>query len=483
MKIKVVLKFLSLIIALVSFCMIFPFLWAVRDHTTDSKAFLLSMAIGAVTAAVMYEFSKNARHTDMGTREAFAAVSFSWIFASLIGCLPYLLGGYVPSLADAYFETMSGFTTTGASILTNVAANPRGILMWRAETQWLGGMGIVVLVIALLPVLGGGLNRLFQAESPGPVLEKTSPTINDMAKNLWYVYIGLTVVGVLLLMAGGMNLFDSICHMFATVSTGGFSTRNASVAAYNSAYIDWTLTIIMFLSGANFSLHLTAVTRRTLKPYKDEEFIFYGKVVLLSTAAIAICLYAHGAYKSVIDTIRYAAFQVVSIMTTTGFVTANYDLWPPFTQVILLLLMIIGGCAGSTAGAIKCVRANIMLKSIKAEIKHLIHPNAVIAISVDGNALPHERVTSTVIFVLTYLLLFAAAVLITTATGQDIVTALGAVATTLGNVGPGLGKVGPIYNFESQTDIAKWLFSFCMLCGRLELFTVLVLFSRDTWRR
>lgn len=253
MKIKVVIKFLSLIIALVSFCMFFPLLWALHDGTSDSKSLMLSMAIGAVVAAVMYMSSKNASHKDMGTREAFAAVSFSWIFASLIGCLPYRLGGYVPSLADAYFETMSGFTTTGASIFTKVAVNPRGILMWRAETQWLGGMGIVVLVIALLPVLGGGLNRLFQAESPGPVLEKTSPTINDMAKNLWYVYIGLTVIGVLLLMAGGMDLFESICHMFATVSTGGFSTRNLSIGEYGSAYIDWVLTIIMFLSGANFS--------------------------------------------------------------------------------------------------------------------------------------------------------------------------------------------------------------------------------------
>lgn len=483
MKFRIVARFLSLLISVISVNMFFPLVWALMDGSPDSRAFLLSIAVGAVAAAVLYLVGKKAAPSDMGAREAFAAVALAWVFASCVGALPYLLGGYVPSFTDAFFEAMSGFTTTGATILTNVEANPRGILMWRSQTQWLGGMGIVVLTIALLPMLGVTMTQLFAAESPGPVLEKISPRIQDMATMLWQVYMGLTCVGIVLLMCGGMNFYESICHIFATVSTGGFSTRNASIGAYKSAYFDWVLTIIMFLSGANFNLHLLAVQKRSLRPYRDPEFLFYLKIVAAASLAVAAFIYCGGFYKSVLDSLRFAAFQVVSIITTTGFVTADYSLWPPFTQFALLLLMIIGGCAGSTAGAVKCVRIEIICEEIKSEFRHLIHANATVPIRLGDSNVDRDTAHSAVVFFGLYMLIFFSAMLIVTGTGQDLVTALGAVATTLGNVGPGLGKVGPVYNFESQTFIAKWVYSFCMLCGRLELFTVLVLFSRDTWRR
>lgn len=483
MKFRIVARFLSLLISVISASMLFPLVWALMDGSSDSRSFLLSIAIGGCAATALYLLGKKAEPSDMGAREAFAAVALAWVFASCVGALPYLLGGYVPSFTDAFFEAMSGFTTTGASILTNVEANPRGILMWRAQTQWLGGMGIVVLTIALLPMLGVTMTQLFAAESPGPVLEKISPRIQDMATMLWQVYMGLTCVGIALLMFGGMDFYESICHIFATVSTGGFSTRNASVGAYKSAYIDWVLTIIMFLSGANFNLHLLAIRNKSLKPYRDPEFLFYFKIVLLASLATAVFIHCGGFYHTVADSLRFAFFQVVSVITTTGFITADFALWPPFTQMLLVLLMIVGGCAGSTAGAVKCVRIEIIWEEIKAEVKRLVHPSSTIPILIGDSSIEREMAHSAVVFFALYMFIFLVAMLVIAGTGQDLVTSLGAVATTLGNVGPGLGKVGPVYNFESQTFLAKWVYSFCMLCGRLELFTVLVLFSRDTWRR
>ena len=264
MKFRVVIRFLAVIVFLISLCMLMPLGWAVKDGSSDIRAFALSIMTGSLFSLILFLFSYKAKSSEMGTREAFAAVALAWVFASLQGCLPYIIGGYVPSFTDAYFEAMSGFTTTGATILTDIEVNPRGILMWRAQTQWLGGMGIVVLTIALLPMLGMSVTQLFKAEVPGPVLEKISPRIQDVAIMLWRVYMGLTFAGAAALMLGGMSFYESVCHIFTTVSTGGFSPRNASIAAYNSVYIDWALTILMFLSGANFNLHLLAIKNKSL---------------------------------------------------------------------------------------------------------------------------------------------------------------------------------------------------------------------------
>lgn len=464
-------------------CMLMPLAWAVKDGSSDIIAFCLSIALGSLFSLMLFSVSYKAQAKDMGTREAFAAVALAWVFASLQGGMPYLLGGYVPSFTDAYFEAMSGFTTTGATILTNIEANPRGILMWRAQTQWLGGMGIVVLTIALLPMLGISLNQLFKAEAPGPVLEKISPRIQDVAIMLWKVYMGLTFLGIVVLVFGGMSFYESVCHIFTAVSTGGFSPRNASIAAYNSAYFDWALTLVMFLSGANFNLHLLAIKNKSLSPYRDPEFRFYVKTVLAAALAVSFYLYVQGFSNTVLHALRYGTFQVVSIITTTGFVTADYSLWPPLTQVILLSLMFIGGCAGSTAGSVKCIRVLVVFKQIGSEIKKFVHPHAAIALRVGDQKVESSMAASAATFIVLYVLIFVFSSIAVSATGQDMITSFSAVATTLGNIGPGFGAVGPVNNFASQPVMAKWIYSFCMLCGRLELYTVLVLFARDTWHR
>ena len=483
MKFRVVARFLAVIIFLISMCMLMPLAWAVKDGSSDITAFGLSISLGTLFSLLLFSFSYKAQAKDMGTREAIAAVALAWVFASFQGGMPYLLGGYVPSFTDAYFEAMSGFTTTGATILTNIEANPRGILMWRAQTQWLGGMGIVVLTIALLPMLGISVNQLFKAEAPGPVLEKISPRIQDVAIMLWKVYMGLTFLGIVVLVAGGMSFYESVCHIFAAVSTGGFSPKNASVAAYNSAYFDWALTLVMFLSAANFNLHLLAIRNKSFSPYKDPEFGFYVKTVLAASLAVSFYLYINGFSNTVLNALRYGTFQVVSIITTTGFVTADYSLWPPLTQVIILTLMFIGGCAGSTAGSVKCIRILVVFKQIGSEIKRCVHPHAAITIRVGDQKIENSMAASAASFIVLYVLIFVFSSIAVSATGQDMITSFSAVATTLGNTGPGFGAVGPVNNFAAQPTFAKWIYSFCMLCGRLELYTVLVLFTRDTWNR
>ncbi len=483
MNYRIVARFLSILILTITVSMGFPLLWALRDGTSDVHAFLLSAAAGLAMAGVLHLAGRGAPKGELGTREAIAGVAFAWVAASLQGCMPYFFGGYIPSFTDAYFEAMSGFTTTGATILRDVEAVPRGILMWRAQTQWLGGMGIVVLVIAMLPLFGVNMTQLFKAEIPGPNLEKTSPRITDMAMMLWKVYMGLTVVGIVLLVFGGMSLYNSIAHIFAAVSTGGFSTHNASVAFYDSAYIEYVLTAIMFLSGANFNLHLAAIRGRTLRPYRDSEFCFYSAVVggsILLICAVLICV---GIHSSFLDALRYASFQVVSVVTTTGFVTTNYALWPVFPQLLLLALMLMGGCAGSTAGAIKCVRFQVILKEAGAELRRMVHPNAVIAIFQGKRTAAASMVTSAGCFIAVYFIIWGVSALAVSFSGHDIVTSISAVAATLSNVGPGLADVGPVCNFADQTAFAKWVYVFDMLCGRLELYTVLVLFTKDLWRK
>lgn len=483
MKFRVVIRFLAVIVFLISLCMLMPLGWAVKDGSGDIRAFALSIMTGSLFSLILFLFSYKAKSSEMGTREAFAAVALAWVFASLQGCLPYIIGGYVPSFTDAYFEAMSGFTTTGATILTDIEVNPRGILMWRAQTQWLGGMGIVVLTIALLPMLGMSVTQLFKAEVPGPVLEKISPRIQDVAIMLWRVYMGLTFAGVAALMLGGMSFYESVCHIFTTVSTGGFSPRNASIAAYNSVYIDWALTILMFLSGANFNLHLLAIKNKSLSPYRDPEFGFYVKVISVAVLAVSFYLYREDLSVSALDALRYGAFQVVSIITTTGYVTADYSIWPPLAQVLLLSLMFVGGCAGSTAGSVKCIRLQVVFKQISSEIRKFIHPHAAITVRVGSQKIENKMAASAATFVVLYILIFVFSSVAISATGQDMMTSFSAVATTLGNVGPGFGAVGPVNNFAGQHAAAKWIFSFCMLCGRLELYTILVLFTRDAWHR
>ena len=483
MHLPVIFKVLSLLSAIVSLSMVLPLGWSLWDGSSDGKAFLLSISAGLIFSAVLFMAGKNADYNDIGVKDGFLVVSLSWIFASLIGALPFYISGTIPTFAGAFFESVSGFTTTGASVLSDIEAVPRGILFWRSLTHWLGGMGIIVLSLAILPFLGVGGMELFKAEVPGPIPEKITPRIQQTALYLWGVYAFLTVAETVLLLLGGMNLFESLTHTFGTVATGGFSPLNRSVGQYGSAYFDWVITVFMFLSGINFVLH-NRLLRGHFRPLaRDDEFRTYLWIVLFCIAVISADLLFRGNYDSIAEALRYSAFQVVSIITTTGFATADFELWPSFTQLILLLLMFAGACAGSTGGGMKILRLLILSRHTRAELKRVLHPHAVISVKVGGKVIDTRIQSSVTSFLILYVAVFIAGVFFMTSLGMDMESAMSGVAASLGNVGPGLGSLGPMDNYSAVPEAGKWLFSLLMLMGRLELYTVLLLFFPGTWRK
>ena len=483
MHLPVIFKVLSLLSAIVSLSMVLPLGWSLWDGSSDGKAFLLSISAGLIFSAVLFMAGKNADYNDIGVKDGFLVVSLTWIFVSLIGALPFYLGGTVPTFADAFFESASGFTTTGASVLSDIEAVPRGILFWRSLTHWLGGMGIIVLSLAILPFLGVGGMELFKAEVPGPIPEKITPRIQQTALYLWGVYAFLTVAETVLLLLGGMNLFESLTHTFGTVATGGFSPLNRSVGQYGSAYFDWVITVFMFLSGINFVLHYRLLRGHFRPLARDDEFRTYLWIVLFCIAVISADLLFRGNYDSIAEALRYSAFQVVSIITTTGFATADFELWPSFTQLILLLLMFAGACAGSTGGGMKILRLLILSRHTRAELKRVLHPHAVISVKVGGKVIDTRIQSSVTSFLILYVAVFIAGVFFMTSLGMDMESAMSGVAASLGNVGPGLGSLGPMDNYSAVPEAGKWLFSLLMLMGRLELYTVLLLFFPGTWRK
>jgi trk system potassium uptake protein TrkH len=397
--------------------------------------------------------------------------------------VPSWLSGEIPSYTDAAFESISGFTTTGASILTDIEGRTHATLFWRALTHWLGGMGIVLLAVAILPLLGVGGMQLFRAEVPGPTAERLTPRIRETARLLWGVYVLLTLLETAALMLAGMSLFDALCHSFATMATGGFSNHNASVGGYATPAVEWIIIVFMLLAGTNFSLHYLALTGRVRAYGRDEEFRFYLLIIIGVSAALALVLTGVGFYGSVEETVRLALFQVVSIITTTGFGTADYLMWPPFAHAVLLMLMAVGGCAGSTGGGIKVVRLLILLKTAKLELRRMLHPRAVFTLWFNDRAVSPVLQTNVLGFFLLFMVVYGVGVVALTLGGRDLVTSVGATAATLGNIGPGLGLVGPASNYAMLADWEKWLLMGFMLVGRLELFTVLVLFLPGAWRR
>lgn len=483
MHLPVIFKVLSLLSAIVSLSMVLPLGWSLWDGSSDGKAFLLSISAGLIFSAVLFMAGKNADYNDIGVKDGFLVVSLSWIFASLIGALPFYISGTIPTFAGAFFESVSGFTTTGASVLSDIEAVPRGILFWRSLTHWLGGMGIIVLSLAILPFLGVGGMELFKAEVPGPIPEKITPRIQQTALYLWGVYAFLTVAETVLLLLGGMNLFESLTHTFGTVATGGFSPLNRSVGQYGSAYFDWIITVFMFLSGINFVLHYRLLRGHFRPLARDDEFRTYLWIVLFCIAVISADLLFRGNYDSIAEALRYSAFQVVSIITTTGFATADFELWPSFTQLILLLLMFAGACAGSTGGGMKILRLLILSRHTRAELKRVLHPHAVISVKVGGKVIDTRIQSSVTSFLILYVAVFIAGVFFMTSLGMDMESAMSGVAASLGNVGPGLGSLGPMDNYSAVPEAGKWLFSLLMLMGRLELYTVLLLFFPGTWRK
>jgi trk system potassium uptake protein TrkH len=404
------------------------------------------------------------------------------VAAGLVGTLPFLLSGAIPSFTNAYFESISGFTTTGASILSDIEAVPKGILFWRSQTQWLGGMGIIVLSIAILPFLGIGGMQLYKAEIPSPVVDKLKPRISETAKTLWKVYGLLTILQILFLAMGGMSLYDAVSHAFCTLPTGGFSTRNASVAHYGSLYLDLVIIFFMITAGINFSLHYRLIKGDLKAFWKDAEcrvFLCLVAVLILATA-----MNIHGTiYPKLSDAIHHAAFQVSSIITTTGFVTADYDKWPAFSKYILVLCMFLGAMAGSTGGGIKIMRVMILIRHSYRELFRLIHPHAVIIVKLGGRPVPPDVLSSIWGFFILYVALFVLASLFMSSLGLDVISAFSSVAACIGNVGPGLGLVGPATNFLVVPTLGKWILVFCMLLGRLEIYTVLVLLVPEYWRK
>lgn len=417
---------------------------------------------------------------ELQIREAFLTVSLTWVTFSFLGAVPFMVSGHIPNLTDAFFETMSGFTTTGATILTDIEALPKSLLVWRNMTQWLGGMGVIALAVAVLPFLGVGGVQLFKAEVPGPVKDRISPRISETAKILWGVYLLFTVLEILLLMLGGLSLFDSVCVTFGTLATGGFTPTNASIAAYASPYIHYVVIVFMFIAGVNFSLHYWALRGRLTLYYSNPEFRFFLGITALSTGLIMAARLIEGETVSE-EFFRSTLFQTVSIVTTTGFVTHDYEQWPFVTQIILLALMFFGGCTSSTGGGIKNVRLLVAFKFMGSELKKLFHPHGVFPIRMGDRTLQERLVSNIVGFIALYILIFFVGVMAMTGLGLNIDTSIGAVAATLGNVGPGIGSVGPVENYSHLPALGKWVLSFLMLVGRLEIFTILVIFTRPFW--
>ena len=438
---------------------------------------LISIASGGTMYLVNFRTVKS-----LSSRDGFLIVTIGWILFSLFGTLPFIISGAIPSFTDAFFETMSGFTTTGASILQDIEAMPHGLLFWRSLTQWLGGMGIIVMSLAILPLLGIGGMQLFVAEVPGPSPDKLHPRIKETAQKLWAIYIIFTAAETILLWAGDMNLFDSVCHAFTTMATGGYSTKQASVAYWDSPYIHYVITFFMFLAGTNFTLSYFALHLRFDKIWKNEEFRYYAGFLIGFTLLITIILNITEEQTGEAS-FRQAAFQVVSIVTTTGFVTADYLRWIPVLGIVIFMLMFFGGSAGSTGGGIKILRIVLVLKNSAMELKRLIHPNAVIPVRFNKHAVPSDILNNVFAFVSFYIITVLVGVVVLAAMGYDLSSSFGSVAATLGNIGPGIGLVGPVENYAHLPDPGKWFLSFLMLIGRLELFTVLILFSPGFWKR
>lgn len=453
---------------------------AVFHQGPDVAAFIWTIAL---TAAVGLPLALiKADLGDVGYREGFMVAAIGWVGLAAFGSLPFVFSGVLPNPVEAFFEAMSGFTTTGASTIADLTTVPHGILFWRSLTHWLGGMGIVVFIVALLPSLKVAGIQLYRAEVPGPTKTKVVPRVAQTSRELYRVYLLFTLAEILLLRLAGLPWFDSFIHTFGTVATGGFSNQNASVGAYNNLAAELIIITFMVLCGVNFSLHIRTFKGHYRAVWQDTELRVYLAVIALASAAVALNL-ALALDLPPAQAVRQALFQVTSIITTTGFSTADFNLWPDFSRIILVILMFVGGCAGSTGGAIKVVRLIILWKVATRQLRRLIHPQAVLPVRLGGAVIPSETVDAVQAFFVLYLGIFSGAVMIVAACGVDFLTALTAVATTLGNVGPGLGLVGPMSNFAALSDFVTALLSFCMLVGRLELFTVLALLHPGFWRR
>ncbi len=479
----VILGNLGHIILIIGLAELSSLAWSLAYHENATTGIAVAAILTIACGAVLRLIFRSKQEGGMSFKESIALVTLGWIVASAFGCLPYIFSGYLPSFTDAWFETVSGFTTTGASVVTDIESWPKGLLFWRSLTQWLGGMGIIALFVAVISGMGVRANQMFRAEVPGPIADKISPRIRETARKLWLTYVVISLACALTLVVFGMNIFDALCHTFATLATGGFSTKNSSIAFYQSPAIQWTLIFFMFVAGASFTLHYQAFKNRKPRIYlRNPEFKLYAGIVLTATFIAALGLKMAAPISGWEETLRSACFQIVSMLTTTGFVSADYDKWPAMAAGMVFLVMFVGGCAGSTGGNIKPGRYLILFQGALAELRRVLHPRAVIPVRMGNRTLTDNLLTNVMLFFFLYILFLAAGILVLSMQGIDVLSSLTACATCLGNIGPGFGLVGPTRTFAPLPDLVKYTLSLLMLVGRLEIYPILVLFLPEYWR-
>ena len=481
---KRIANFYALILNLMGACLALPLIIAlIYDEKSSIRAFALVMA----ACLLLGEVTHIALHTDINAmelrpRDSYFLVASVWIIASLIGCVPYMMTGAAPNFFDAFFETCSGFTTTGATIINDVEALPRSLLIWRSFTQWLGGMGIIVLFVALMPRFGIKARNIAKAETPGPTVTKLTSRFTGTAQRLYIAYIILTVILVVLLMGGGLDLYDALNHSFTTMATGGFSIYNDSIGHFHDNYISWVITVFMFLAGTNFELFFIAIHGNIRRALRNEEFRLYLAIILIASTAVAASLMTQGGYTSFYQAFTDSAFQVTTVMTTTGYATTNFNIWPTFCQMVLVILMVIGGSSSSTAGGVKVIRVLVLFKMIRREISIKLHGNIINDVSIEHQKVLPETVTYIIGFVTMYFITLIVGTFLISVTGLgNLVTNFTAVLSCISNVGPGLDSVGPVFTYHFYDGFSKLVLSMVMIAGRLELSTFFILFSRFFW--
>lgn len=482
MHFQIVAKILGVMLIIFSATHLTPLMVSTIYQDGNSLPFIVAFAVTLTTGLILWLPTRRVRR-DLRYRDGFLVVVLFWTVLASFGALPFLISQYHElSITDAFFESMSGLTTTGGTILTGLDSLPESTLFYRQQLQWLGGMGIVVLAVAIMPMLGIGGMQLYRAETPGPMKDsKLTPRITESAKALWYIYLGLTVACVIAYWLAGMSLFDAICHAFSTIAIGGFSTHDESIGFFNNPAVEYVAMFFMLTAAANFSLHFLAWRGRSLKPYfRDSEYGFFFIALIIGAVITLVGLFQHEAYADTHTTVRQGLFHVISIITTTGFTSSGFAWWPAALPVLLIMMSFMGGCAGSTAGGIKVLRIQLMYKQCKKEIVRLVHPNAVLSIKLGRQVISDTVIGTITAFITMYILSFSVIGFALAAVGLDWVTAFSAAAACLNNLGPGLDNVA--HNYAQISDSAKWILAFAMLLGRLELFTLLVLFTRTYWR-
>lgn len=481
MNFPLISNIVGTVLIIISAFMLLPVAVSVLYSGADLNALALSAFITLAAGSALYFPFRRHKKEDIRHREVFFVVSITWISVIFFGSLPYLLSGSLDSVTDAFFEATAGITTTGATVFTDIEALPKGVLFWRSLTQWLGGMGIILFALAVLPFVGAGGMQLFKAEVPEITVDRLRPRIIDTAKALWYIYASLTASAFLLYLVGGMGVFDALCHAFTTLAIGGFSTKNASIGYFQSPFIDGVCTVFMFLAGINYTLYFYGFRGDVSRFWRSSEFKFYLTAILGAVALVT--LNNLGGYQDIWESLRYSSFQAVSIMTTTGYTTTDYEAWAPFSQVLLLFSMFFGGMIGSTAGGMKQVRVLLMLKQGYRELYQLIHPRAITTLKLDGKHVTKEMLGSIWGFLFLFLFICVLGTLLMTALGVDIITAVSTVVSATSNVGPALGEAGPTDGYHGLPEAGKWVLMFCMIAGRLEIFTFVILFVPHYWKK